>query len=329
MPINPVPVMNSSPDLHVFAKPVRSLRDEFSQAIAAQRPKLWRYCLGLTGNPWDAEDLVQETLARAFGRLGGLWQPTLAKAYLFRIASNLWIDRIRERERRPEHVEFDEGTDSISTIAPVEIEEAMLLLVVKLPPRQRVVLLLHDVFGFTAAETAGLIASTEGAVKAALHRARATLHEVAAPDATTSPTPLAPALSPESDAVLQAFISAFNLRDAAAIASLLAIDATHEIVHAADEFGRDAISRGSLSETMADPRPLHATPLVVWGDLAVAVVTRTAEGTALCDLLRLEILHGRIVRMRTYYFCPELLAFAAGSNGIRAWNHGYVYQGPE
>lgn len=318
--------MSAPGDLQEFAGPLRRLRDEFSQAVAAQRPALWRYCLGLAGNPWDAEDLVQETLARALGRLGGVWQQAPAKAYLFRIASNLWIDRHRQFERRPASVDLAAEAKAVAETPPVDIEEAMLLLVVKLPPRQRVVLLLHDVFGFTDAETAGLVGSTEGAVKAALHRARATLREVIS---RGEMPPSAKALTPEADATVQAFISAFNRRDAAAIAALLAPEAGHEIVHVADEFGRDAIQRGSLAETMADSRPLHATPLALWGKQAVAVVTGAVDGTALCDLLRLEVTDGRIVRMRTYYFCPELLAFAANTAGIKAWNHGYLYRGPK
>lgn len=318
--------LSTAADLPNLAEPLRRLRDEFSLAVAAHRPALWRFCLGLAGNPWDAEDLVQETLARAFGRLGGVWQQAPARAYLFRIASNLWIDRHRQRERRPATVELSVETEAVAETPPVDVEEAMLLLVVTLPPRQRVVLLLHDVFGFTGAETAGLVGSTEGAVKAALHRARATLRALTLQRETAPP---APELPPETDTTVQAFISAFNRRDASAIAALLAPEAEHEIVHVADEFGRDAIRRGSLAETMADPRPLHATPLALWGEEVVAVVTRAADETALCDLLRLKAADGRIVRMRTYYFCPELLAFAANTAGIKASDHGYIYRAPE
>jgi RNA polymerase sigma factor (sigma-70 family) len=326
MNLTTVPPMSESADLHCFAEPLRRLRDAFSQAIAAHRPALWRYCLGLTGNPWDAEDLVQETLARALGRLGGVWQQAPAKAYLFRIASNLWIDRHRQRQRQPESMELEAEAGAGSETPPVDIEEAMLLLVVRLPARQRVVLLLHDVFGFTGAETAGLIGSTEGAVKAALHRARATLRSTAAQEEPI--TPAAP-LNPATDATVQAFIQAFNRRDAIALAALLAPGAEHQIMHVADELGRDAIRGGSLTETMADSRPLHAKAVTLWGQPAVAVVVPSAGGMALCDLLRLDVSEGQIMRMKTYYFCPELLAFAARNAGFAALSHGYVYRGPE
>lgn len=324
--MNPVTVslMPDSADLQSFADPLRRLRDQFSLAIAAHRPALWRYCLGLTGNPWDAEDLVQDTLVRALGRIGGVWQEVPAKAYLFRIATNLWIDCHRRCERRPAQVEFADEARAVAEAVPIDIEEAMLLLVVRLPVRQRIVLLLHDVFGFTSTETAGMVGSTEGAVKAALHRARATLrHSVAQEEAAP------PEAAPPIDATVQAYIQAFNRRDATALVALLDPQVEHDIVHVADEYGREAVRRGSLAETIADPLALHASPLAMWGEQAVAVVTPAPEGPALWALLRFEVAAGQIVRMRTYYFCPELLGFAANDAGITACNHGYVYRSPE
>ena len=60
------------------------------------RPGLYAYCRRLTVNIWDAEDLVQDTLARAFARWGVTYpEITNAKAYLIRIATNVWIDGLR------------------------------------------------------------------------------------------------------------------------------------------------------------------------------------------------------------------------------------------
>ena len=82
-----------------------ALRDELRAAwhryldlVAPLRPALHRYCRRLTGNLWDAEDLVQETLLRAFGTLGSLHQRVEnPRAYLFRAATNVWIDTLRRR----------------------------------------------------------------------------------------------------------------------------------------------------------------------------------------------------------------------------------------
>src|SRR5437764_7358856 len=75
----------------------------FLEVYDPLRSQLYRYCRYLTRSPWDAEDLAQDTLARAFvtlARMGGQ-EPTNARAWLFRIASNLWIDQIRRRREVP------------------------------------------------------------------------------------------------------------------------------------------------------------------------------------------------------------------------------------
>src|SRR5260370_27285964 len=67
------------------------------------RPELYRYCRHLTRSPWDADDLVQDVLFRAFAKLGGMHEPPEnPRAWLFRIASNLWIDRVRAQKPEPE-----------------------------------------------------------------------------------------------------------------------------------------------------------------------------------------------------------------------------------
>src|SRR5205823_7697628 len=67
------------------------------------RPELYRYCRHLTRTPWDADDLVQDALFRAFAKLGWMNDsPDNPRAWLFRIASNLWIDRARAQKPEPE-----------------------------------------------------------------------------------------------------------------------------------------------------------------------------------------------------------------------------------
>src|SRR5262245_19487631 len=74
--------------------------NDYVDFVAPERPDLHRYCVRLAGNVWDGEDLVQDTVVRFFAMLGKRWaaieQP---RAYLARIATNLWIDRIRRRDR--------------------------------------------------------------------------------------------------------------------------------------------------------------------------------------------------------------------------------------
>src|SRR5262245_16745705 len=70
----------------------------FVETYEPLRTDLYRYCRHLTRSPWDAEDLVQDALARAFVTLGQMGTaPPNPRAWLFRVASNLWIDRVRQR----------------------------------------------------------------------------------------------------------------------------------------------------------------------------------------------------------------------------------------
>jgi len=145
---------------------------------------LYAYCMTLTGSVWETEDLVQETCLKA-------WSSTHAgqkdaspemnwEAYLVRTARNTWIDQLRKRAR------LSQKLDSLKPLlADTEHEErfedlelAVRLLVNGLPPWQRVIYMLRDLLGYTAAETADLLDTTEGAVKAALSRARAALAKI-------------------------------------------------------------------------------------------------------------------------------------------------------
>ncbi|GAA3406435.1 RNA polymerase sigma factor [Paenibacillus hodogayensis] len=139
---------------------------------------LHRYCLSITGSTWDAEDLVQETWAKAFSARGSAAHAN-PEAWLLRIAKNIRIDqarrqsalnRIVQRERSPRAEQADTGR--------TELEEVFRALTTHMPALQATVFLLRDVLGYSAAEAAELLATTEGAVKAALHRARVSLEHV-------------------------------------------------------------------------------------------------------------------------------------------------------
>ena len=78
-----------------FEKEVRAVRMRFLDEVEPWRNDLYRYCRGLTGSVWDAEDLVQETLLRAFSKLSELhWDVLNPRAWLFVVATNVWRDRL-------------------------------------------------------------------------------------------------------------------------------------------------------------------------------------------------------------------------------------------
>src|SRR5713101_5333777 len=133
------------------------------------RADLFRYCRYLTRSPWDAEDLAQDTLARAFVTLGCMAAaPPNPRAWLFRVASNLWIDKTRRMREDPGAV----VPEAAAGHEPRAAREAAGTLIARLSPQERAAVVLKEVFELTLDEIAESLSTTVGAVKAALHRAR-------------------------------------------------------------------------------------------------------------------------------------------------------------
>jgi len=307
--------------LQALGRPVEQTRNAFLALIEPLRPDLWRYCLRLTGSAWDAEDLLQETLMKAYARLTW-WEPVEARPYLFRIASNAWIDGLRKRRATP--VELDEAHRATPDQPdPAETWAAMEHLVGSLPTRQRVVFLLTEVFDFTACETAAMLNMTVGAVKAALHRARAGLREARAPQAA----PTRPAIHPP-DAVVAAYLDAFNRRDPDAIAALLTDGATNDIVGCGVEYGKDVIRKYSLTDWAGEQNRQWAEYGELEGQPVLFIYYQTEHHErALGQLITLTTDDGMITALRSYFFTPELIRFAAGRLGVPDCTWGYLYGG--
>lgn len=145
---------------------------------------LYAYCMSLTKSVTETEDLVQETCLKGLTSVAVQDQERMGafnwEAYLIRIARNTWIDGIRKQEKlcsilaemKPVMSEFmEEGSFE-------EMESAVQILVHTLPPWQRAIYILREIMGYKAAETAEMLRTTEGAVKAALNRARTALSKV-------------------------------------------------------------------------------------------------------------------------------------------------------
>ncbi|MCK6205592.1 RNA polymerase sigma factor [Bacillus infantis] len=89
--------MEKHNDLSSISKDMKELAPSFDCIVQPYREQLWHYCRKLTGSPWDAEDLLQDTLLKAFSSLSRIGQTMNAKSYLFRIATNIWIDHFRKK----------------------------------------------------------------------------------------------------------------------------------------------------------------------------------------------------------------------------------------
>lgn len=147
--------------------------DAFKADVAAQAPSLRRYALALTRDRDLADDLVQDTLARAFSR-EHLWRGGSLRAWLFTILTNLDRNRRRALAARPGTDEFDErrfGTPAGDGLARRAIERG----VAALPAEQREVLLLVALEGLSYREVAQVQDVPIGTVMSRLSRARAAL----------------------------------------------------------------------------------------------------------------------------------------------------------
>src|SRR5689334_9349603 len=219
---------------------VRGSWQQFLDAYEALRPELYRYSRHLTRTPWDAEDLTQDTLMRAFVTLAQTGEsPPNPRAWLLRVASNLWIDRVR-RNRETLEVETEPAA-----LEPRDAREAAGTLLVRLSPQERAAVVLKDVFELTLEEIAEVLGTTVGAVKAALSGGRGKLAE-------PEPDPPRQLTRP---AVLDAFCAAFNARDLDRLTALLLDTTVVEVVGATTEYGgRGRVLRGMLfgSERLAD-----------------------------------------------------------------------------
>lgn len=290
----------------------RALHMKFAAWIEPHRQSLWSYCRYLTGSPWDGEDLFQETLLRAFATMAQIWHPLAIKSYLFRIATNTRIDELRKKKIPLDmYTELDLSEHPEETADPLEMIEALEVLVRHLPPRQIAVFLLMEVCGFTASDVAGMVRMTEGSVYAALHRARVNLrkHRSDMPD----PMPMQPRPT-ESDAQrLNTLLQALRSGDVELILGMFEDSIHNDAKPGFQEFSKKDMLDGSLKHRGP---ALHVSLERLWDRQVFVVMAVTEQGLALHDIREFDFENDRIVYHRGYYFCKELLLEAGKALGV-------------
>ena len=156
-------------------------REEFSVLALSCLDEIAAFARRLTGNAADADDLVQATFERAFGSWRELRRRAACRAWLFRIARNLFLDGKRAAAVRSQlRLAEVAKTDSAAFVVPVEVVERLTArqleeALARLPREQREALLLCDLWGFQYAEIAGIVSSPIGTVRSRIARARARL----------------------------------------------------------------------------------------------------------------------------------------------------------
>lgn len=164
----------------------------FESLVTRYEAKVYRLALRMLRNPQDAEDALQETFLQVFRGLAGFEGRSQFSTWLFRLATNVCLMRIRHRETEPSKLlpledylpKLEEG-DSPQMIEwadrpeeallSKESREKMMEALDKLPPEYRAVFILRDIEGFSNAETGESLGISVAAVKSRLHRARLAL----------------------------------------------------------------------------------------------------------------------------------------------------------
>jgi len=209
--------------------------DAFTALVERHRRELHVHCYRMLGSFEEAEDLVRETLLRARTKRDGLVNRSGLRAWLYRTATNACLDLLRRNGRRVESVRsfaevpwlqpypdrlLPEAEPEAVVVAKETIELGFLALIQLLPPRQRAVLILRDVLGWSADETAELLETSVPAADSALQRARATLGERAEPRLEWSVVDT----TAEEDALLRRFMEVHEQFDVVTWAQLLRPD---------------------------------------------------------------------------------------------------------
>lgn len=293
----------------------------FRELVEPYRRVLEVHCYRMLGSRHDAEDLVQETLLRAWRSLERFERRARVSTWLYRIATNACLDEIERRPRRAEAVAVDPFPDerlaAAALVAPVVdpaaryalregMELALLTAIQRLPGRQRAVLILRDVLGWTGPEVAELLDTTVAAVNGALQRARATVEDVV-------PARSVGAVCPESAerALLSRYIDAWERQDIDGLVALLREDAVLTMPPERAVVGAAALREFWTTPSCGVVTPRAVRPARANGLPAVAFFDDDGTPHRLM-LLEADAASGLVTLMRAYVE-PEMRAFVVSA----------------
>jgi RNA polymerase sigma-70 factor, ECF subfamily len=242
-------------------------RAAFAQLLAELRPRLHRYCARMTGSVIDGEDAVQDALVKAVEAFTSFAALSHPEGWVFRIAHHAALDLLRRRARQPAFGSDEEimaMEDPRSALDEQLAAAASVRVFMELTVAQRSCVVLMDVLGYSLDEIADITKLSVPAVKAALHRGRVRLRELAAAPPPTSS--IAPALR----GLLARYAERFNARDFDAIRDMLAEEVRLEVVARSVLHGRAAVSSAYFAN-YASATDWHFAPGLVEGRPAILV----------------------------------------------------------
>ncbi|ORV85680.1 RNA polymerase subunit sigma-70 [Mycobacterium interjectum] len=318
--------------------------DDFAQVAERYRPELRAYCYRMLGSVDECEDLVQDTYLRAWQAYAGFEGRSSVRLWLYKIATNTYLNVLRTRKRRPLPSGLGAPADGAAVaLAPAQsdipwlqpapdsllygatddpavvvsvrssVRLAFVAALQHLSPLQRAVLVLRDVLGWQAGEVAEMLETSPAAVNSALQRARARLAEAGPTlDELGEPT------EPELRDVLDRYMAAFEHADVDALAELLRADVELEMPPIPTWFtGRDAVCEFLARVVLHTAGQWRLAPTRANGAPALAMYRRAPDGSFQAhglDVLSLD--GGRIARIVAFndaalvakFGLPEFLA---------------------
>jgi RNA polymerase sigma-70 factor, ECF subfamily len=303
--------------------------DAFARLVDPYRRELQAHCYRMLGSAHDAEDALQDAMLDAWRGLAGFQGRSSLRSWLYTLTTNASLKVIRRRPKRVLPVDYGPPADPHAAarepvtesvwIEPYPDEElryeeretvelAFVAALQHLPPRQRAVLVLRDVLGFSAREAAEILDATPPSIDSALQRAHNTVAERVPRQSQQS------ALSSLEDERLRelvdGYVDAWRRDDVGALVAMLAEDATFTMPPERDWYaGRDAIAAFLAAQPLSGQVRWRLVPTRANGQLAFAHYGWDAEEEA--DLLlhiSVLTLEGDRIKEITAFRSPEAFA---------------------
>jgi RNA polymerase sigma-70 factor (ECF subfamily) len=298
----------------------------FDELTSPFRRELLVHCYRMLGSIDDAEDAVQDSLARAWRGRATFQRAISVRAWLYRIATNACLDAIERRKR-------SQGGDAHPSVGPIpddvlgdasaepearydaheSVSLAFLTALQLLPPRQRAVLILRDVLAWRASEVAELLELTVPAVNSALHRARSRMSSREQADPVID---RAPAAEPRHlRSLLERYVRAWESADVAGLVALLREEAIVAMPPGVIVRGRDAIGAFLAGSVFGGGLRVRLVPVAANHGPGYAVYSAGPEDAVLrmYAILLVELDEALISRITV--FADQRLAAAFGLAG--------------
>jgi RNA polymerase sigma-70 factor, ECF subfamily len=302
----------------------------FVRLVDPHRGGLYTHCYRMLGSPHDAEDALQEALLRAWRGLARFQGRSSLKSWLYRIATNASLRAIERRPQRVLPIDVGPAADphdelpaplaEASWVLPLpdaatpeatyeqreSVELAFIAALQLLPARQRAVLILREVLGFSGDEVAEALDTTPASVYSALQRAHRTVDERL--PAQSQQSTLRTLGDAGLRAVVDGYVDAWERGDVSALAAMLTDDATFAMPpHATWFHGRDAIASFLARVPMQGGRGWPAAPTWANGQLAFAHWRLEDDGGASPHSVSVLTLRGERIEAITAFLIPALV----------------------